>query len=274
MRALIFLSLILASFYSCGSFSTLDANFDRRVYKKLHFKNLAKEAEISPSDLVILNYAISRQRDYFNYQIEGITYREILEMAKGFQENGWPVAYEFEQNGTKEGLLVKTRNEGSVLKRKDKNKARSERMLMFSAAFENTTDQDIALQSTTFGLYGPLQDHVTTVGYKLNCLVPAGQTQAFLFLVRAKHLQRNIQHNGDPELSYLAFDSLIDMFKVESFGHTYTTTFGIEVCESDDDAVLATDEFEYIAKLKGRDWIKRDGEGKVVSLNMGKAHFE
>ena len=157
MKSLIPVLFLALCFTACGPEALLDRPFNPEKYK-VDLTRLLKDTSISNADALLINYAVIRNRPYYNYSIQGKTYGEILHMAKGFKEKGLPIEEIFEPVAEKQELLsLKVFNEGSGLVRKKGSKSRLKKMLNFSCEYTNTSDQDVVLSNSTFQIRGPLK---------------------------------------------------------------------------------------------------------------------
>lgn len=117
IKRLFFCLPLFAILSSCQFKTALDDTFNLSTYQRDYVKLQGLE-DITLDDLHLLNYAIVRQRDYYNYQIEGKTYGEILEMARSFRENGLPVKEQYNRNGAQDILVLTPQSEGMGMVRK------------------------------------------------------------------------------------------------------------------------------------------------------------
>jgi len=156
-----FIPLItLIFFLSCGSGSMLDKSFTYEYYEKLDYKKLLIAEDVSENDLFLIHYTIVRQRDYFNYTVEGKTYREILEMAKGFEKDGFPVEIKMNDNGQQDLIQVAAVPEGEGFARKGSNSKSILKTFNFKCSFDNPNKEEIVLLNSSFIINGPFGDHV------------------------------------------------------------------------------------------------------------------
>lgn len=275
LRVSVFLSLaILAA--SCSLFtSTLDKPFNKQTYR-LYLERMLNKEEITQEEMFLINYAVVRQRDYYNYQIEGKTYREILAMARDFQQNGLPVKSSFTWNGQRDFLKATALEaEGAGYIREKEKSSILYKVLDFYATLQNTTSEDIALLNVTFLIFGPFKDHLATVGYEINCLLPAGLDQRFNFVADGLNIRNNALFNGDPELSNLIVDQLFSYVEVRIGGYTLTTrTRHFKQCILNQARFEPKESLDYAEAFTSTSWIERGPDGNAVELHLGNAHFE
>ncbi len=218
MKYAFFLSLIsMFVFSACGPGPVLERPFVEDRYK-IDLTKMLKDPSVNNQDALLINYAIIRQRDFTGYTVDKKAYGEILEMAKGFGTNGYPVEQVFEKNGEQDIFTAKIDIEGSSLIQKKSNSKRRYKVLIFSSTFKNTTDQDEVLLSSTFAVEGPMQDHVMSVAYELNCLVKAGEELEVKFLLDADDIRKNLFFGKSFPSTYLGMEDLILMFNLKLAG--------------------------------------------------------
>ena len=266
-----FFSLIL--FSSCQFKSVLDKTFDLKLYTH-HFTQMQDLKDITRDDLFLINYTIVRQRDYYNYQIEGKTYREILEMGKSFRANGLPVKEQYNRNGEQEALKLKADAEGIGMIRKGENSSRLKKVLNFNCTFENTNDKDVVIASASFILKGPFNDHLSTVGYELNCIVNEGQKIEILFVADATNITKNLLHKRPFKAPYIGIDDILNNMEVEIGGATVEfQTADFEDCMHYSTRIAPHIALDYQKDLEDKDWQIKDSSGQVTTLNLGETHF-
>ena len=267
----LFILLSLVFLYSCGN-SALDHTFDPERYA-LDIDIIQRQGKISLSDLVLLNYVVLRQNDYFNYSIEGKTYQEILELAKTLNKEGMPYEEVFDIKEDNTNLLTKFTNEGTGAIRQKEGSKRLIKVMKFKGEFTNTTDKDLVLLNSTILLKGPFKKHITSAGYELNCLISPGNTLKVDFILDAKNIQRNIlffEHYKTPQFF---IDSLITNSSLSLAGNTITTnTEFFETCVFDGQRVEPFKYYEYQEDFDKEKQIMREG-GKTVRFEYGDPHF-
>ena len=169
MRISFYLGIFLV-FFACGSGTMLDQPFQQQSYDEDLLFMLKKE-QLNSEEVFELVYAIVRQREYYNYEIAGKTYGEILVMAQTFRQQGLPVEQVLNRNGEQELVTATIVNEGPAYIRKEGSKSRLEKKLKFSAEFNNRSNADVILSSTTFLMEGPFQDYLGQLAYSLNLFI-------------------------------------------------------------------------------------------------------
>lgn len=264
--------LLVLLLNSCQFQTVLDDTFSQATYPRDYVK-LQDLESISMEDLFYINYAIVRQRDYYNYQIEGKTYREILEMAKTFRQNGLPVEEQYHRNGQQDILILKPESEGMGMIRKGES-SRLKKVLNFSCSFENTTNRDVVIASVTFLLKGPFKDHLSTVGYELNCIVNKGQKIDILFFADASNITRNLLFNRPFKAPYTWIDEILYDMTVEVGGATVELeTAHFKDCMHYSARIEPHQAMVYKDALEGTEWQLRDANGQVTALKLGNSHF-
>ncbi|MEM8524583.1 MAG: hypothetical protein AAGG68_08060 [Bacteroidota bacterium] len=263
----IFFAIIVLLFAACSS-STLDKPFQAE-YHDAYYQKLFQEKEITPNELFLTNYSVVRQRDYYDYEIEGKTYREILEQAKQFSEQGLPIKTEYATFNKVENLSITTENDGSSTMRPDAGSSRLVKVFRFNANYENTGEKDIALLSSTFLIKGPFQEHIATVGYEINCLLEAGAKVPMGFLVEARAIRDNVLYAKNYETKQVDIETLIYNLTVESAGQevTYNTAY-FDDCIKSEARRAPFKIIDYEEDMNEEDWIVMDDTGNVISLKI------
>ena len=210
-----FISCVLL-FFSCDH-HILDKPFYPVSYEA-DFQELARTPNVNQEDLFFLNYSITRHRDYFDYEIKGVSYLELIKQARELKEDGIGVIQKFDDVTMPEGLETEiTDIKMAVLPRKNRP-SRKVKNLKFSCSFINTTTEDIAINYATFIINGPFGHHLMTAGYETNCKIPARSTQRVHFVMEAKKIRTNLFFEKSNDIKRLMFDDLFDKFKVEVGG--------------------------------------------------------
>ena len=257
-------------FVACGPTSTLDKTLAwQRV--KLDYSKILNEKEISDQELFLMNYAIIRQRDYHNYEVEGKSFREILALAKEFKARGFPVKEVLEEGPVTEGLKVSIENDGPGLLRIGEG-SRLKKVFKFNASFTNVTNKDIAITGSTFLIKGPFKDHLLTAAYETNCQIQAGTERVIGFLVSARDLHSNVLFNNPkPEWDHVGMDNLIYELEVEIGGiqtdNKYARYFSN--CNLDGTRFEPFETIKFREQLKGSDWKVVGADGNVNELHFG-----
>ncbi|MEO1516440.1 MAG: hypothetical protein AAFV95_15555 [Bacteroidota bacterium] len=273
MSRLLFVSSIVLLLAACQS-SSLDKTYDPNLYKA-HYKMMVGDEQVGPQEVFLINYAIARHRDYLGYSIEGKSYGDILEMARGFQQNGLGIAEEYQQNGQAEGIEVKVFNEGQGLVRKSPNSSRMLKILKFECTYTNSTDKDMALESSSFILKGPFGQHLSTVGYELNCLIPAGQSLKAYYLLDGREIRKTLNFGRKKPNTYLGIEILFPSIDIVPSGNSVTT----ENAELYNDCLFDGRRAEPFAVYDYSEQFEKDNpslsqkSGKAEKINYGNAHF-
>ncbi|MEM0994401.1 MAG: hypothetical protein AAF847_02515 [Bacteroidota bacterium] len=210
--------LLLAA---CSS-STLDETFDERFYDG-YYKKMVTEQELDLIDLFLLNYSIIQQRDYYNYEVEGKTYRELLEQARAFNKDGLPVKLVYEKTKTVKDLSIKVSNDGFGTMRPNPKSSRLVKVFRFNATYKNESAKDLALLNTSFIITGPFGEYITTAGYEINCLLPAGEQVEIPFMVEARTIRNNVLYDINYDIDRVDLDNLIYNLDVTASGYDATT---------------------------------------------------
>lgn len=211
MKNLLFLTIIL-SLTACSS-SILDRKYEEITYKAT-YKKLFGDARVSKADAVLINYTILRQ----GKELEGKTFGKIQEAAEYYKENGLPEPVGFNTNSPNTKIKATAENEGGGLVKNPNNPKRMSKKLKFSCTYTNPTDQTLAIENTTFVLRGPIQDHIATVAYEVNCKVPADGELSVFFIADAKNISNNIKHNKFTAQSNIMFDEWVDQITIQPSG--------------------------------------------------------
>ena len=84
----------------------MDKPFNEDYYNS-DFGQLAESEKLSKKDLFLINYSIIRQRDYFDYEVKGKTYQEILEQALVLKKDGIQVQQIYDEAPSQSNLTTK-----------------------------------------------------------------------------------------------------------------------------------------------------------------------
>ncbi len=265
--------LILFLFFSCEPSSILDRPFKYETYEKTDYVNLVKSKELSNSELLLLNYTVFRQRDYFNYSIEGKTFREILALANDFKTNGFPANIKLEDNGAHDQIQQTISMEGVSQVRKPGSKKRRLKTLNFSCKYENPGDKDIVLLNSSFIINGLLKDHITTVNYDINCIIQAGTSTTVNFIVFGSTIRQNLKYEGNPFLQRTLIDDLIPELQAIPSGMTFKNEGKyFKDCFFNAARVQPVVTMDYADALKGKEWKTLGADGKTFELDLGYMH--
>jgi hypothetical protein len=263
-------AIIILSF-SCST-SILDKKFAYQFYENHYYKELLVSPEVSESDLFLINYCVIRQRDYFNYTIEDKTFREILEMAKTYQKNGFPVDFKLENNGAQDKIKQEITLEGIGHARKGTSKTVL-KTLNFSCKFNNPTNKDVVLLNSSFIINGPFGDHLTTVNYEINCILKANSSVTVPCIVPGKTIQQNILFEGNPLIFRLGIDDILTQLQVVPSGLSYQDQGKyFKECFYNAARIEPHNIMLYSKALKDKDWKVLSPDG-TYSLNMGNMHI-
>lgn len=274
MQRFFLVFLLFSIFNACQLFESdpLDKLFEMSKYRK-HLGQMIEKQIITENDYFLINYAIIRQRSFFNYDLKGQTYAEILAFAKKVEQEGLGILTTFNENGKQDEIEVKVTSEKGGLVRVGESK-RMFKAFQFSAFFKNTTDKDIALMTTSFIINGPFKEHITTVGYELNCKLPKGEQLEVGFLVDARDLRKNILYQGNVEADFLMIDVLLNEIQALPSGLSYHTKPDFyDECLFGGTRLSPNNTFLYNENLENIEWNKKDDSGKTIELNYGNAHF-
>lgn len=212
------LLLLLLPFLACESGGIMSKKFTYELYESLDYEKLLKSDKIDDNELFLLNYAVIRQRDYFNYTIENKPFQEILEMAGQFSRDGFPVEVKLNDNGKQDQIRQTVAFEGVGMVRKKSNQKRLLKTVNFKCKYENTSDQSVVLLNSSFVVKGPFNDYLTTVNYEINCILGAGESVYVGFIVPGKTIQRNLLFEGNPRIRRLGIDNILNQIKIEPSG--------------------------------------------------------
>ncbi len=268
-----FIALLpLVFFIACTPSSILDKKMQYIFYEKMDYKLLIKAEDVSDADLFLINYAIIRQRDYFNYTVEGKTYREILAMAKGFQKNGLPVEIKLNDNGAQDKIQIAAVTEGVGFVKKKSNTKRVLKTLKFKAKLDNPSKKDVVLLNSSFIVKGPFNDYLTTVNYEINCIAKAETTVDAAFVVPGKTIQRNLLFEGNPYITRLGIDEILNNLTLTPSGMSikdegrYFKECFFNASRMEPQIVL-----NFGKDLEDREWKIENPDG-TYTLNFGNMH--
>lgn len=260
--------------FACGAKTMLDQPFNRETYDDDLLFMLQKQ-QVSQDELFDIVYAIVRRREYFNYEIEGKTYREILSMARDFRRDGLPVREVFNRNGEQEAVVVEVENEGAAFVRKPGSKTRLEKKLKFAAEYVNQSDKPVVLLSTTFHFNGPFHDHLSHSAYQLNCLLEPGQRKRINFIAEAANIRDNLIFGSAFDVRLLSVDSLFSNLTITVGGNSITQdTRYHDACRFGSARVDPARDYLMKDEFNAEEQIERDQNGRATAIRMGNAHFQ
>lgn len=217
MKKILFLTFIFSTFLMSCETSVLDKPFNPILYKT-EFTQFFSDENISNHDAFLINYSIIRQRDYLGYQVEGKTYGEILQMAKGFNQLGIPVKETYDGAETQDILEVKISHIKSTFLNKSKTSTAKVKNLKFKVSYKNVSDKDVALNLATFIINGPFKQHLMTAGYETNCKIVAGETMVVNYVVNSKKIRDNLFYGKTNKIRRLMIDDIIDNTEIKIGG--------------------------------------------------------
>lgn len=207
MKKYLFL-LFFAAFLGSCDHSVLDKPFYADYYEG-DFPQLVQEKKLTHDDVFLINYTITRQRDYFGYDLETKPYGEILKMAQEFKEKGMGVEQVFDKVETQEFLKAKTTEPDIAYIEKEGNSKRKVKYVKFSCLYENISDKDVALNYTTFIVNGPFKQHIATVGYETNCKIPAKSKQMIHYIVNGKDIRNSLRFGRANKVKRMMMDDVM-----------------------------------------------------------------
>ncbi len=217
MKKILFLTFIFSTILMSCEKSVLDKPFNPILYKA-EFAQFFSDKNITNQDAFLINYAIIRQRDYLGYEIEGKTYREILQQAKGFYQTGLPVKETYDEVEAQEALEVKISDIKSTFLEKSQTSTAKIKNLKFKVTYTNVSDQDVALNIATFIINGPFKQHLMTAGYETNCKIVAGETMVVNYVVNSKKIRDNLFYGKTNTITRLMIDDIIDNMEIKLGG--------------------------------------------------------
>ena len=273
LRYLLVVVLCIISLLACES-GLRQMTYQPSMYDALYPKLIASK-EFTPDEKFLINYTIVRQRAYLGYEVAGKTLNELLALGQQFEREGLPADQIFEPTELPESIRYATENQGTVMVRNARNEKRMSRVLKFSATVRNERSEAVLLVASTFQLFGPFGDHLTTAGYTLNCRVEAGSEVTIPFVVSLKNVQANLLHDADRWYSTLMIEELVARTSVRLSGLSVETENlrNYEGC----DPLAASREpfrtFQYGNDLVPFEW-KQPGDDGRVDLRLGPAHFQ
>ena len=202
--------------FSCEQ-HILDKPFYAVNYDK-DFSDLSRDSKVKMEDLFLMNYSITRHRDYFDYEVKGIPYLEIIKQARELKEKGIGVVQKFDESPLPTSISASISNIKRAVIPKKNRPSRKVKHLKFSCTFTNTTSSNIAINYATFIINGPFGQHLMTAGYETNCMIPAGESQRMHFVMEAKKIRSNLFFEKSNDVTRLMFDDLFEKFQVEIGG--------------------------------------------------------
>lgn len=217
MKKILFLTFTFATIFMSCETSVLDKPFNPILYKA-DFTQFFSEKNISNQDAFLINYAIIRQRDYLGYEVEGKTYGEILQMAKGFNQLGIPLKETYDEAESQDALEVTITNIKSTFLEKSENSSAKVKNLKFKVTYKNVSDKDVALNLATFIINGPFKQHLMTAGYETNCKIIAGETMVVNYVVNSKKIRDNLFYGKTNTIKRVMIDDIIDNLEIKVGG--------------------------------------------------------
>lgn len=258
---------------ACTPSTILDKKMEYIFYEKMDYKLLLKDETVSEADVFLINYAIVRQRDYFNYTVEGKTYGEILAMAKDFQQNGMPVKFNMNENSERGNIQVSAVTEGVGFVKKDSNSKRVIKTLNFRSKFDNPTDKDIVILNSSFVINGPFGDYLTTVNYDINCIAKAKNSTDVSCIVPGKVIQKNLLFEGSPYITRLGIDEILSNLNVAPSGvSTKDEGRYFKECFFNASRIEPQVIINYQEDFEGKEWKSKGADG-VFSIDVGDMHI-
>lgn len=271
---ILFVAIVLFVLASCSS-STLDTTFDPSLYKGYYLKML-KEKEISMQDIFLLNYSIVRQRNYYNYEVEGKTFGEILAQAKKLAQEGLPVKEQFEGVALPTSISATTSNEGFGLTQMGES-SYQKKMFRFTTTFKNETDTPVAMEHSTFMFRGPFKDHLATAAFEVNCFLPPNGSVELGFMIDARAIRNNLVFDTNYEVERIDIDNLLASLTIELTGIELNVKKS-EARNYDSCQNTATRRVPYkvlnYAQDLAKDWIVRGANGEAEALKLGKSQLD
>lgn len=217
MKKILYLTFIFSTFLMSCDKSVLDKPFNPILYKT-EFTQFFTDQNISNYDAFLINYSIIRQRDYLGYDVEGKTYGEILQMAKGFTQLGIPVKETYDEAESQNALEVKISDIKSTFLNKSETSTAKIKNLKFKVTYKNVSDNDVALNVATFIINGPFKQHLMTAGYETNCKIVAGETMVVNYVVNSKKIRNNLFYAKSNKIKRLMIDDIIDNMQIKVGG--------------------------------------------------------
>jgi len=259
-------------FFSCNN-SGLNKKFIADRYE-IDSRIIQNKKNVSSYDKFLLNYGILRHRDYYNYEIEGKTFEEILELSRGLIDNGVEIEEVFNKNGEVDSLKIETQIEGSGVFRKSPNSKKFIKAMKFNCKYTNTSETDIVVLSTTFQMKGPFKKMITAAGFDINCLIKAGGTLKVEFVLEARNIQTNLQFDKKVETPYLYLDEIMLNSEMVPLGNTVITDLEFyEKCDFEGERLIPFKTYNYQTDFDPSKQIIKDDTGKAIKIEYGDAHF-
>jgi hypothetical protein len=265
--------LLLVIFLASCNNSGLNKKFIADRYE-IDSRIIQNKKNISSHDKFLLNYGILRHRDYYNYEIKGKTFEEILELSRVLLENGISTEEIFNKNGEEDYLKLETQIEGSGIVRKKPGSKKMIKVMKFTCTYANTSDTDIVVLNTTFQMKGPFKKFITAASYDINCLIRAKGLLKVDFILEARNIQQNIQFDKKVETPYLYLDKIILNSEMIPSGNTVITDLEFyEECNFDGKRISPFKVYDYYTDFDPSTQIIKDGNGKAIKIEYGDAHF-
>ncbi len=271
MKNIFFISIIL-TLISCSGDTYLDKPFSPKQYEYASNK-LVQDKLITPGELCWINYTILRQRDYYNYEVEGKSYRELLELSKKFRKEGMPVNEAYTENGDPSDLTYEINFEGIGAMKTNAKSSRVQKSLNFECTFKNNSKKDIAIQNTTFHFNGPFKKLLTAATYEVNCLVKANKQLNIKYFVSAKDIHNNLLFDKNYNIKKIWIDSILYNTDIRLAGNSIDPSLReYHECNHGGNRIQHKEVLRFTRDLKDKDWKKQNADGSY-ELNYGPAHF-
>lgn len=268
----LFLLLLAAFFISCNS-SGINKEFIADRYE-IDSRIIQDNKNISSYDKFLLNYGILRHRDYYNYEIEGKTFEEILELSKELLDKGISTEEVFNKNGEVDYLKIETEIEASGVVRKSPKSKKFVKAMKFKCTYTNTSEKDIVVLNTTFQMMGPFKKFITAAGYDINCLIRARGILKVDFILEARNIQQNLQFDKKVETPYLYLDEIMLNSKMVPSGSTVIDDLEFyEECNFGGKRLSPFRVYDFYKDFDPATQIIKDTNGLAVKIDFGDAHF-
>ncbi len=264
--------LLTTFLVSCNN-SGLNKDFIADRYD-IDSRTIQNKKNVTSYDKFLLNYGVLRHRDYYNYEIDGKTFGEILEISKGLLEKGIITEEVFNKNGEEDYLKQETDIEGSGVVRMSPGSKKMVKAMTFNCKYTNASDTDIVVLNSTFQLKGPFHHFITAAGYDINCLIKAGKTLKVDFILDARNIQGNLQFNKKVETPYLFLDEIILNSEMVPSGNTVITDLEFyEECNFDGERMAPFRLYDFYKDFDQSKQVIKDENGVAIKIEFGDAHF-
>ncbi len=256
-------TIILLSLTTCQS--PLERNyFPGRL--EADTKNILLAEAASDHEMFLINYAIVRHRDYSPYEVKDQSFSSILSNAKKFEQEGLNIIYEFETTKQEEELKMKIKNEGIGHKRVGSTSV-LRKGLKFSCEFENTTGKDIFLDNSTFQIYGPFKDHLTSLNYKFNHYIKKGEKKKLNLFADGQNIQNNVKFGMAANVGNTRIDEIMMLSEIRCVHNNfYAKPYRNVNLDPEEGRFQASKSFSYDNDLKGKKWIEKKENQTIFKL--------